>query len=271
MTERYKNMRIDVYMAENGIAESRSKAQAMIAEGAVLLNGSAVTKPSAAVTESDTVTITARPEFVSRGGKKLNHALEQFGVNVTEAVCVDIGASTGGFTDCLLKRSAKKVYAVDSGKDQLHHLLRADSRVVCMEKTNARALTHEALGEKCDVAVMDVSFISQTLLYPAVKSCLKNGGSFISLIKPQFEATASALGKGGILRDKKIHIRVIEKILTEAEKNGLTPLSVIPSPIEGGDGNREYLAHFINGETDGKAVSPRLRDREFLKGLTDGK
>ena len=261
-------MRIDLYMAENGLAESRSKAQALIAEGAVLLNGSAVAKPSANVSDSDTVTVTAQPEFVSRGGKKLLRAIEEFKPEIKDAVCVDIGASTGGFTDCLLKHVARRVYAIDSGTDQLHPSLRTDSRVISMEKTNARALTDKSLGEKCDIAVMDVSFISQSLLYPAVKALLKDDGCFISLIKPQFETTATALGKGGILKDRKAHIHVIEKIVTEAEKNGLTVTAIIPSPIEGGDGNREYLAHFINRSNNTDQRSPLL-DKSFLRELTE--
>ena len=237
-------MRIDVYMTENGLAESRSRAQAMIDEGFVLLNGKAVKKPSTAVNDGDAVTVTERLRFVSRGGEKLLGAIKEFAPTVENAVCVDIGASTGGFTDCLLQHGAKRVYAVDSGTDQLHPQISADPRVVKMEKTNARALTWETLGEKCDLAVMDVSFISQTLLYPAIKSVLKETGYLISLIKPQFETTASALGSGGILRDKKARDRAVENVLRSAEQNGLKLLSLIPSPITGGDGNVEFLAYF---------------------------
>lgn len=244
-------MRIDVYMTEKGLSESRSKAQAMIAEGFVLINGKKAKKPSAEVSEGDEVLITEQLMFVSRGGQKLLHALEEFHVTAEGAICADIGASTGGFTDCLLKHGAKKVYAIDSGTDQLHPSLRADERVVCMEKTNARSLTAEAIGERCDLAVMDVSFISQTLLYPAVKSILKPGGNFISLIKPQFETTASRLGSGGILRDKKERERTVQRVLEQAKLQGFTALSVIPSPITGGDGNIEYLAHFVLNTEEG--------------------
>ena len=226
------------------MAESRSRAQAMIAEGFVLLNGKAVKKPSVAVEEGDTVTVTERLRFVSRGGEKLLGAIKEFAPTVENTVCVDIGASTGGFTDCLLQHGASRVYAVDSGTDQLHPKVAADPRVVKMEKTNARTLTWEMLGEKCDLAVMDVSFISQTLLYPAVKSVLKPEGHLISLIKPQFEVTASALGSGGILRDKKTRDRAVEAVLRRAEENGLALISLIPSPITGGDGNIEFLAYF---------------------------
>ena len=237
-------MRIDVYMTENGLAESRSRAQAMISEGFVLLNGKAVKKPSVAVNDGDTVTVTEKLRFVSRGGEKLLGAIKEFSPEIENATCVDIGSSTGGFTDCLLQHGAKKVYAVDSGTDQLHPTIAADKRVVKMEKTNARTLTWEMLGEKCDLAVMDVSFISQTLLYPAVRSVLKENGYFISLIKPQFEVTASALGSGGILRDKKTRDRAVETVLRRAEENGLKLISLVPSPITGGDGNVEFLAYF---------------------------
>ncbi|MBR2460707.1 MAG: TlyA family RNA methyltransferase [Clostridia bacterium] len=241
-------MRIDVYMTEHGLSESRSKARAMIESGFVLINGKRVKKPAQEVCGGDTVTVTEQLKFVGRGGLKLLGALEAFSVDVTDAVCVDIGASTGGFTDCLLQHGAKRVYAVDSGTDQLHPSLKADSRVISMEKTNARALTAESLGERCDIAVMDVSFISQTLLFPAVKALLKDGGSLISLIKPQFEVTASQLGSNGILRDQRARLRGVRRVIDQACCHGLTALSLIQSPITGGDGNVEYLAHFVCGE-----------------------
>ena len=231
-------------MTEKGLAESRSRAQAMIAEGFVLLNGKTVKKPSAAVEDTDSVTVVERLRFVSRGGEKLLGAIKEFSPEITGKVCVDIGASTGGFTDCLLQHGACKVYAVDSGTDQLHPSISGDPRVVKMEKTNARAITWETLGERCDIAVMDVSFISQTLLYPAIKSVLKENGHLISLIKPQFETNAKALGSGGILRDEKARKKAVDNVLKEAEAQGLKLISLIPSPITGGDGNTEYLAYF---------------------------
>lgn len=242
-------MRIDVYMTEKGLAESRSRAQAMISEGFVLLNGKTVKKPSVSVEDGDAVTVTERLRFVSRGGEKLLGAIKEFSPEIEGKVCVDIGASTGGFTDCLIQHGAEKVYAVDSGTDQLHPSLAEHPKVVKMEKTNARALTWEMLGERCDLAVMDVSFISQTLLYPAVKSVLKKDGRFISLIKPQFETTASALGSGGILRDPKARQKAVDGVLKAAKEQGLELLSLAPSPITGGDGNTEYLAYFaVNAE-----------------------
>ena len=236
-------------MTEKGLAESRSRAQAMISEGFVLLNGKTVKKPSLAVADGDTVTVTERLRFVSRGGEKLLGAIKEFSPEIEGAVCVDIGASTGGFTDCLLQHGAEKVYAVDSGTDQLHPSLAEHPKVIKMEKTNARALTWEMLGERCDLAVMDVSFISQTLLYPAVKSVLKKDGRVISLIKPQFETTASALGSGGILRDPKARQRAVDGVLRTAEEYGMKLLALVTSPITGGDGNTEYLAYFaVNAE-----------------------
>ena len=251
-------MRIDLYLAGKGLAESRSRAQAMISGGMVLLNGRTVTKPSAQVGELDCVTVTDTLKFVSRGGEKLLSALERFSLSVEGLTCVDIGASTGGFTDCLLKRGAKKVYAVDCGTDQLHPSLREDPRVIPMEKTNARALTAEALGERCRLAVMDVSFISQTLMYKAVTDTLTENGILISLIKPQFEVTAKALGGGGILRDRREHQHVIKNVAAKAAEHGLTLTAIAPSPITGGDGNREYLACFTRGGGKGINLTAEL-------------
>lgn len=259
-----ESQRIDVYMAQNGLAESRSKAQAMIANGFVILNGKKVLRPSTTVSDSDEITVTEQLKFVSRGGEKLLGAINAFDLDIKDKVCADIGASTGGFTDCLLKHGAQKVYAIDCGSDQLHPSLRQDPRVISLEHTNARALTRELLGECCELAVMDVSFISQTLLYPAVVNILKDGGSFVSLIKPQFEVTSSALGGGGILRNKTEHLHVLSKVLNTAETYGLYLAALTASPITGGDGNREYLAHFklCTGNRPKWALSP---DKEFLK------
>ncbi len=258
-------MRIDVYMQKSGLSESRSKAQAMISAGTVMLNGSRVKKPSEQVSETDSVTVTEPLRFVSRGGEKLLGAIEAFNIDVSEKVCVDLGASTGGFTDCLLQFGAKKVYAVDCGSDQLHPTLRSDPRVISMERLNARTLTSELLGERCDIAVMDVSFISQTLLYEAVCDVLRPGGQLVSLIKPQFETARSALGGGGILRDKKERIRAIKRVLANAEECGLALRAITSSPIKGGDGNREYLALFEL--SDGEDIAPLRPDAAFLDAL----
>ncbi len=239
-------MRIDKYLFENGHAPSRQKAQEMIEAGFVTLDGKTITKVSYDFDPAvKTPVVTGRPYvYVSRGGVKLEGALEYFKIDVNGLTCADIGSSTGGFTDCLLRRGAKKVFAIDSGTDQLHESLRNDSRVVVMENFNARELDSEKLGEKVDIAVCDLSFISQKYVYLPVTKILKDGGLFLSLIKPQFEAGREHLSKGGIVRDKKIHKRVIDTLTADAFSHGLICRGVIESPIQGGDGNVEYLSLF---------------------------
>lgn len=238
-------MRLDVYLNENNMCESRKKASDCIKEGLVRVNGRVVIKPAFDVSEGDTVEIVGDTcPYVGRGGYKLEGALKMFGVDVSGAVCIDVGSSTGGFTDCLLQHGASKVFAVDSGKDQLHERLRSDPRVVCMESCNARGLTPADIGQLCDVAVMDVSFISQTLLHEGVASVLKDGGLFISLIKPQFEVGKSGIGKNGIVKDEKIRRSACTKVVEKALEYGFVNVGIIDSPIAGGDGNREYLALF---------------------------
>ena len=196
-------------------------------------------------------------KYVSRGGMKLEAALDVFKVNVNRKKAVDVGASTGGFTDCLLKRGAARVYSVDSGIGQLHESLRSDKRVVCIEKFNARELTRETTEGQCDVAVADVSFISQTYLIPNIADVLCDGGEFISLIKPQFEAGKSALGKGGIVHNSAYRFLAVKRVLECAHENGFDCVGLIQSPIEGGDGNKEYLAYFIKRF----CVKPRIDDK----------
>ncbi len=240
-------MRLDVYLTQNRFAESRKKSADLIKEGHVFVSGKCVTKPSFDIDDSSEVDIELKNtenKYVGRGGLKLESALKSFDLDVTGLVCADIGSSTGGFTHCLLLNGAKKVYAIDSGRDQLHKTLRDDDRVVVMEECNARYITGESLGEMCDFVTMDVSFISQTLLYPAVKSILKDKGTFVSLIKPQFEAGKGGIGKNGIVKDEKTRKKVCEKIKEIAETNGLICKNIIDSPIKGGDGNAEFLAHF---------------------------
>ena len=232
-------------MTDNGYFESRKKATDNIKAGSISVDGKIINKPAFCVDGSEKIEIVGNIcTYVGRGGFKLEKALETFEVDVKDYVCVDIGSSTGGFTDCLLQRGASKVYAVDSGKDQLHTNLREDERVICMEEFNARHLKVSDLDEEVDLAVMDVSFISQTLLYQAVSSVLKDGGSFISLIKPQFEAGKSHIGKNGIVKDEKIHKSVCEEIKETAKLYGLQCIKIIDSPIKGGDGNKEFLALF---------------------------
>ena len=238
--------RLDRFLADRGLAPSRSHAARLIEGGFVTVNGIPAEKCAQIVTEEDGIAVSENPldRYVSRGGLKLEKALEAFGVDVRGAVCADIGASTGGFTDCLLQHGAARVYAVDSGTDQLHPALRADPRVTVMEKTNARTLSREDLGQETDLVVMDVSFISQALLYPAVCRVLKPDGIFLSLIKPQFEAGREHLNKNGVVTDPAVRRRVAQDLAEKARRYGLVMKKTVPSPIPGGDGNLETLALF---------------------------
>ncbi len=241
-------MRLDVYLTQNGLCESRNRASELIKEGKVFINGKCIKKPSFDVDESKDNDIELKSsennKYVGRGGLKLEGAIKGFSLDVSGCVCADVGSSTGGFTQCLLVNGAKRVYAIDSGKDQLHTSLRNDDRVVVMEECNARYLTEDSLGERCDIVTMDVSFISQTLLYEAVANIIKNDGLFVSLIKPQFEAGRERIGKNGIVKDEKIRQKVCEEIKSKAYSYGFENIGMIDSPIFGGDGNKEYLALF---------------------------
>lgn len=239
-------MRIDKYMAENALAVSRAKAQEMLKSGAVTVDGVPVTKPSFEVLAGMTVSVTENPlqRYVGRGGLKLEAALDAFSLSPEGRVCLDVGASSGGFTHCLLSRGAAFVYAVDSGSGQLHPSLLADARVSSMEGCNARALTPAMLASVPTFAVMDVSFISQTLILPALRGVMTKGGVLVSLIKPQFELDRSALGKGGIVKNERLAARAVSRVLSEAEALGFALIGQIPSPILGGDGNKEFLAAF---------------------------
>ncbi len=237
-------MRLDAYIVLKHPELSRSRAKALIEGGSVTLDGKNITKPSVSVDETYEHTLEINLSdipYVSRGGFKLAGALDAFEVDVTGLVCADIGASTGGFTDCLLQRGAVKVFAVDSGTDQLAATLKADLRVVSMENFNARDLSHETFGELCQLAVADLSFISQTLVLDAIFSVLSDDGVYIGLIKPQFECGRSALNKNGIVKDKKQHIYAIKKVISAAREIGFHVTSLINSPIHGGDGNTEFL------------------------------
>jgi len=237
-------MRADSFLTVYGYVESRTRAARLIADGKVLVDGCIVKKPSEEIWgEEHTVEITEVDKYVSRGGLKLEAALSVFKVEVNGKRCIDVGASTGGFTDCLLQNGAASVYCVDSGRGQLHSKILSDKRVVNVEGFNARELTEDDFG-LFDVAVMDVSFISQTLIHGGVARALTDGGVFVSLIKPQFEAGKQALGKKGIVKDPKDRAAAIERVLESALLHGLYTEGLICSPIEGGDGNREYLALF---------------------------
>ena len=251
-------MRADLYLVEHGYAASRTLAQKLISEGVVTVDGRPLKKPSEDVSDEAhevLVADTATTRYVGRGGLKLEAALAAFPVDVRGATVADIGASTGGFTDCLLQNGAARIFAVDSGHGQLHPRLASDARVRSMEGVNARYLSPTDLARteshfdgRVGGCVMDVSFISQTLLHPTVASLLLPDGWFISLIKPQFELTGSALGKGGVVKSEKQRRAAVDRVLASAAACGLRSCGVIESPIEGGDGNREYLAYFIKQE-----------------------
>lgn len=246
-------MRADIYLFTLGHTGSRQKAGELIREGRVRIDGAEIPKPSSDVDAASphSVEILGERDYVSRGGIKLERALEHFSIDVTGMRAVDIGASTGGFTDCLLRRGAAFVSAVDAGSGQLTPALRSDSRVASIEGFNARRLAEGDAGgipKGNDIAVMDVSFISQTYIIPGIPALLRAGGYFVGLIKPQFEAGREALGGGGIVRDKKYHAAALSRVCGCAGKHGFGCLGVIPSPIRGGDGNVEYLAAFALGD-----------------------
>jgi 23S rRNA (cytidine1920-2'-O)/16S rRNA (cytidine1409-2'-O)-methyltransferase len=236
-----KKVRLDVLMVERGLAASRQQAQRLIMAGEVFIGTERATKPAQPVLPESPIQVRAALPFVSRGGLKLDAALAYFRLDVTGYVCADVGASTGGFTDCLLKRGAVKVYAIDVGYGQLDWRLRTDTRVVVMERTNARTL--QALPEPLDLAVADVSFISLEIVLLTAREWLTENGQIVALIKPQFEAGRGQVGKGGVVRDPSIHRTVLTKILTWAVAHNLQPLNLMPSPITGPAGNVEFLVH----------------------------
>ena len=256
-------MRLDVYLTDSGMTKSRSQAAEYIKAGLVSVNGTTTVKASLAVSDSDNILLLGKThEFVGRGGVKLDHALNFFGIDVTGMSAVDIGASTGGFTDCLLKRGASFVLAVDSGHDQLDLSLRSDSRVRSLEGFNARMLSPETAGFPADIAVADVSFISQTLILAPAYSVLRENGIYIGLVKPQFECGTSALNKKGIIRDKKHHSFAVNKVAAAAKECGFSILGLTRSPVTGGDGNTEFLIHLIKSD---KGISPAEFEKNVLE------
>lgn len=241
-------MRLDIYLTENGICKSRTAAQSLIKSGGVLVGGKVCGKPSAEVGGAQVEVVGEQLRYVGRGGLKLEKALEVFGVKLGGALCIDIGASTGGFTDCMLQNGAARVFAVDVGRGQLDEKLRNDPKVVSLEQTDIRAFDPEKYGiSGADFIGADVSFISLKMILPHIKRLLAVGGTACVLIKPQFEvgqslsADRSALNKKGIVRDEKIRLKIVEEIKGCARENGLTVLGTAESPIKGGDGNTEYL------------------------------
>ncbi|MBQ8763650.1 MAG: TlyA family RNA methyltransferase [Clostridia bacterium] len=263
-------MRLDVAVFERGYAETREKAKAMIMAGSVYLNGQKALKGGVNIKETDVIEVRgAVNPFVSRGGLKLDKAVKSFGLDLSGCVCMDIGASTGGFTDCMLTNGATKVYAIDVGYGQLAWKLRCDERVVNLERTNFRYVTREQVPDEIDFASVDVSFISLKLILPVMHSLLKDGGHSVCLIKPQFEAGKENIGKKGVVRDKSVHEDVVASITSFAAENGFKVLGVDFSPIKGPEGNIEYLMYIEkneNGEMlwDGSVAELVERSHENL-------
>ncbi len=240
--------RLDVLLVERGLQESRQKAQATIMSGLVFVRGQRVDKPGTAVLNDAEIEVRGNVlPYVSRGGLKLEKAMASFPIHLEGAVCGDIGASTGGFTDCMLQNGAAKVYAVDVGYGQLAWKLRSDERVVCLERTNARYLTCEQIPQPLDFASIDVSFISLKLILPAVCGVLKPEGHVACLVKPQFEAGREKVGKKGVVRDPAVHREVLEHFLDHARESGFAVLGLTYSPIRGPEGNIEYLGYLEKG------------------------
>ena len=235
-------LRLDQLLVDRGLAESRQKAQALILAGSVLVNHQKQEKPGHSVPATAQIEILGNLPFVSRGGLKLDAALTHFAIDVTGKVCIDIGASTGGFTDCLLQRGASRVYAVDVGVTQLDWRIRTDPRVIVKDHTNARHLTAAHIPELCDIAVCDVSFISVTLIAPVLPALLQRQGEMVILIKPQFEVGRADVGKGGIVRDPELHRMACDKVRASFEALGYAT-DLMDSPITGAEGNKEFLLH----------------------------
>jgi 23S rRNA (cytidine1920-2'-O)/16S rRNA (cytidine1409-2'-O)-methyltransferase len=241
---RVSRIRLDQLLVARGCFESREKAQRAIMAGAVRVGEQRIDKPGTRVPEDAALTVEKAERYVGRGGLKLEAALSHFGIDALDAVCLDIGASTGGFTDCLLQHGARKVFAIDVGHSQLDWKIRSDPRVVVREKLNARHLSREDIPEPVGICVIDVSFISLTLILPPAAALLSNGGVIISLIKPQFELRREDVARGGVVRDAALHAQAVEKIraFVAGTLPSLAWSGVIESPILGGEGNKEFLA-----------------------------
>lgn len=241
--------RLDILVTERGLVESREKAKTLIMAGQVYVDGQKADKPGDTFSEDAAVEVRGKGlPYVSRGGLKLEKAMREFGLQLQGRTCMDIGASTGGFTDCMLQNGAQRVYSVDVGYGQLAWSLRTDPRVVNLERTNARYLTREQVPEEINFFSVDVSFISLTLILPAVRPLLAEHGQAVCLIKPQFEAGREKVGKKGVVRDKAVHEEVIEKIRSFALENGFSVLGLTFSPVKGPEGNIEYLIYLERSE-----------------------
>jgi 23S rRNA (cytidine1920-2'-O)/16S rRNA (cytidine1409-2'-O)-methyltransferase len=254
--------RIDKLLFERGLAESRTQAQALILAGQVLVNEQRVNKPGQTFPASCEIRIKGETRrYASRGGLKLEAALRQFQIHPDHKICLDVGASTGGFTDCLLQHGATRVWAVDVGHNQLAWKIRQDARVTVIEGFNARRLADEEFGVRFDLVTIDVSFISLKMILPGVKMVLKEDGDCVALIKPQFEVGRGEVGRGGIVNDPTKHQRVVNEVSIAALEIGLQPVRVIESPILGAEGNREFLIHLKNSQQS------RVRSRVCLSQL----
>lgn len=249
-----QKIRLDIATYQRGLAPSREKARGMIMAGEVMVNGNMKDKPGTQVGTDDIITTKVRPRFVSRGGEKLAGALEDFQINVKQRICADVGASTGGFTDCLLQNGVQKVYAIDVGYGQIDYGLRQDERVIVMERTNARYV--EKLEDMINLVVIDASFISLRLLLPVIKHWLSDSADLVTLIKPQFEAGKKDVGKGGVVRDTTVHARVLQTICEFALETGFSLHGLTKSNLIGPAGNIEFLAWLKWGHTDTPKITP---------------
>lgn len=237
---RHEKSRLDVLLVDMGLVETRTKAHALIMAGKALVDGAVVDKPGKEVRKDSAVQLKEGMPYVGRGGVKLAGALDEFKIDVKGLVAMDVGSSTGGFTDCLLKRGAEFVYAVDVGKGLLDYTLRNDARVRVLEERNIRGLEFSEVGRKADIAVVDVSFISLEKVLPKVREFVKDGGAILALIKPQFEVGKGEVGKGGIVKDPEKHRAVVERITVFSASAGFKPVSTCLSPITGAKGNKEF-------------------------------
>jgi len=245
---RPRGTRLDQYIVDHGLADNLHKAMALIMTGRVLIEGKRTTTPSQTVLVDADITLEPRPKYVSRGGTKLAHALDYFTINLEGLTALDIGASTGGFTHCLLQAGAKKVYALDVGHGQLDYKLRQDPRVVVIERTNARYPFQ--LGDLVNLVTVDVSFISITKVLPSIAVHLQDYGTIIALVKPQFEAYRGEVGIGGVIKDPRVHARVLGRVIAWAVDNGFRLMDIVPSPIKGSEGNREFFLLLCPRERD---------------------
>ena len=260
--------RLDILLVEKGLESSRERAKSIIMSGIVYVNNQKADKAGQLYSEDDNIEVRGSTlQYVSRGGLKIEKALDYFKIDPKDKIAMDVGASTGGFTHCLLMRGAKKIYSVDVGYGQLAWELRNDDRVVCMERTNIRHVKPEDIADKIDLAVIDVSFISLKLVLPAVKALLTEKGEIATLIKPQFEAGREKVGKKGVVREKSTHIEVIENVINMARELGFKVIDITYSPIKGPEGNIEFLAHLtLDADAEEKHFSAEETVEEAHKG-----